>query len=190
MLLLLSFPFLLMHEDLASIAPLLRKQEPCLRKEAFPSHFLRAVCDRQMNNINSPTKGRIRQQIESSSYITEATIKGMASIKECLYGVWDRLQNLYELREKSERESLSQHLQEKYKGAHTCRERKKPTVTQSVLRGRSAGSQLLMFRRAKLTFHPEKWQFLPLWSNAERIKPSLSFPFHLDHFIRNVFLPR
>lgn len=117
-------------EDIASIALLLRKQEPCLGKEALPSHFLIAVCDRQMNNINSSTKGRIRQQIESSSCITEAIIMGTASMKECLYVVWDRLQDLYELWRNSERESLSQQLQEKYKGAHTCRERKKHSDTE------------------------------------------------------------
>ena len=156
-------------EDLVSIALLLRKQEPCHGKEALPSHFLIAVCDRQMNNINSSTKGRIRQQIESSSCITEAIIMGMASMKECLYVVWDRLHDLYELRENSERESLSQQLQEKYKGAHTCGERKNHCDTERPTQWKcwiwpliqvalwihlnpEFQPELLMFRRAKLTF--------------------------------------
>lgn len=113
------------REDLASLALLFRKQEPCLRKEALPSHSLIAACDSQMNNINSSTKGRIQQQIESSSCITEGIIMGTASMKEGLYVGRDRLQDIYKLRENSERESRSQQLQEKYKGTQTCRERKK-----------------------------------------------------------------
>lgn len=89
-----------------------------------------------MNNINSSTKGRIQQRIESSSCITEGIIMGTASMKEGLYVGRDRLQDIYELRENSERESLSQQLQEKYKGTHTCRERKK----QSVLHDEKAGA--------------------------------------------------
>lgn len=88
------------------------------------------------------------------------------------------------------REKASPNSYKKNTRAHIHAEREKTTVTQSVLRGGSAGSELLMFRQAKLTFHPQKWHSLPLWSNTERIKPSLSFPFHLDHFIRNVFLPQ
>lgn len=153
--------------ELASIALLLRNQEPCLGKET-----LIAACDRQMNNINSPTKGRIRQQTESSSCITEAVIMGPASMKECLYVVWGRLQELCELRENSEGESLSQQLQEKHKGTHTRRERKTHRDTECPTRWKcwirppvqvalwihlnpEFQPELLMFRRAKLTFTRE-----------------------------------
>lgn len=170
MLLLLSPPFVLMYGRPCISCSLIKTAGACLRKETLPSHLLIAVCDRQMNNIHSSTKGWIRQQIESSSCITEAIIMGMASMRACLQVVWDGLQQLLRTEGNMKRESLSQQLQGKHKGTHICRGREHHHSDTESPTGRKCWicplihialwahfnlefqPELLMFRRAKFTF--------------------------------------
>jgi len=79
MLLLLSLPCLLMHRR-PGIYCFLLKKSPSI---ASPNSGARQT-NEQYQFFH---KGQKQHQIESSSCITEATIMGTASVKECLYVV-------------------------------------------------------------------------------------------------------